>query len=138
MAMVRDLTSPKPVILGSQYPTRPPIRWRRRTGSWEKGECTQTIGRKTTHTPVGASDTQVTRKLGNAHLQSEAGAQDRIDHLRHGARHKQAGGDDADHGSKGQDCLHEFGEELVGRHADGDGGEDHLADCRPKRAHADH
>ena len=32
MAMVRDFTSPKPVSFGSQYPTIPPMRWRRRTG----------------------------------------------------------------------------------------------------------
>ena len=37
MAMVRDFTSPKPVSFGSQYPTMPPMRWRRRTGIYGDG-----------------------------------------------------------------------------------------------------
>mmetsp|Transcript_879 Transcript_879/g.2126 ORF Transcript_879/g.2126 Transcript_879/m.2126 type:complete len:218 (+) Transcript_879:627-1280(+) len=59
-------------------------------------------------------------------LQVDTGTQDGISNLGHGARHEEACGNDADHGSEGQDGLDEFGEELVGRHPNGDGSEDDL------------
>ena len=75
---------------------------------------------------INGDDKRMYYDTQHTYLQVDTGIQDGISNLGHGARHEEACGNDADHGSEGQDGLDEFGEELVGRHPDGDGSEDDL------------
>mmetsp|Transcript_27768 Transcript_27768/g.74762 ORF Transcript_27768/g.74762 Transcript_27768/m.74762 type:complete len:206 (+) Transcript_27768:399-1016(+) len=59
-------------------------------------------------------------------LEGQTSVEDGSGDLRHGGAHEQAGHDDAHNGAHRLHFLHRLGEELVERHAQGDGREDHL------------
>ena len=66
----------------------------------------------------------------STYLQLQSGVHDRISDLGNGTSNEETSGDNADYGSKGKDLLDKVGEELVGRHTDGDGCQDHLKNTR--------